>query len=68
MLPKLPNSAVNNNLCLGFGNKKDVGVSSFVPIPVFRPSHCLHIKDKQRNPAHVEWYYDFNSTSHLIII
>ncbi len=27
-----------------------------------------HRKDKQRKPAHVEWYYRYNSTLHLIII
>ena len=36
------------------GNKKDVGVCFSAPIPVFRPSHCPQIKDKQRKPAHAK--------------
>lgn len=46
-----PTFSGNNCMC---GNKKDVGVCSSAPIPVFRPSHCPHIKDKQRKPAHAE--------------
>ena len=42
---------------LNLETKKDVGVNSSAPTPVFRPSHCPHIKDKQRKPAHVKLYY-----------
>ena len=35
---------LSSNSLENYGNKKDVGVNSSVPIPVLRPSHCPYLR------------------------
>ena len=51
-----PHSPAGQNFQQNYGNKKDVGVSSSVPIPTLRLSHCPLIRISNVKPAHVERY------------